>query len=100
MTGLVPPFKYTVPLLNHNKQVPYIDFPLVYNETVTNRPFYVEYPFTFVTSSPSTTSLYKWTGAGWAQITPISNPENVDARGFFSVTTSGNAYVAITEHVK
>lgn len=100
MTGVVPTFKYPVPSLNHDKKTPYNDFPLVYNETVTNRPFYVEYPFTFVTSDLSVTTLYKWNGFGWVAVTPISNPENVDARGFFSVTTSSAAYVAITEHVK
>ena len=75
-----------------------MDFPLIYNETVTQRPFYVEYDFTFVTSTPANTTLYKWTGGGWVAVTGISNPELIIGRGFYAVTTSANEYVAITEH--
>ena len=100
MASIVPNFKYPVPTLNHNKLVPYIDFPVVYNATVTEEPFYVEYPFTFVTSDAANTTLYKWNGNGWVSVTGISNPEYIFGRGFFAVTTAANAYVTVTEHDK
>lgn len=99
MPTVVPQFQYTVPTLGHPKDRPYIDFPLVYNETVTNRVFYVQHPFTFVTSDAANTSLYKWNGGGWTEVTGWDNPEKVYGFGFFSVTTAANAYVSISEHV-
>jgi hypothetical protein len=98
--SLVPKFKYPVPTLNHEKKVPYNEHPLVYNDTVTEEPFYVEYPFTFVTSDQGNTSLYKWNGNGWTLVTGWSNPEYFYGTGYFAVTTAANCYVTITEMVK
>lgn len=98
MPSILPSFKYTVPELTHVKERPYLDFPLVYNETVTQRPFYVEHDFTFVTSDSANTTLYKWSGGGWVAVTGISNPELILGRGFYAVTTAANAYVSITEN--
>lgn len=75
-----------------------MDFPLVYNEIVTERPFYVEHDFTIVTSNAAQTTLYKWTGGGWAAVSGISNPELIIGRGFFAVTTATDCYVSITEN--
>lgn len=96
----VPTFKYPVPKLNHEKKSHYNDFPLVYNETVTARAFYVTRPFTFVTSDAGNTSLYKWNGNGWTLVTGWSNPEYFYGTGYFAVTTTANCYVTITESVE
>jgi len=95
----VPSFKYTVPTLNHKKLAPYIDFVVVNNKAVTYEPFYVDRPFTFVTSDSAATMLYKWNGGGWTTIAGINNPDIFYARGFYSVSTIQACYVAITEHV-
>lgn len=84
--------------MNHTKEQPYIDYPLVYNDTVTKEVFYAEYDFTFVTSDAANTTLYKWTGNGWITISGMSNPDVLYGRGFYAVDTAANAYVAITEH--
>lgn len=94
----LPKLAWNYPTLNHDKKFPYIDFPVVYNDTVTNEAFYIEHDFTFVTSDATNTSLYKWNGGGWTQVSGISNPELVFGRGYYSVTTAANAYVAVTEH--
>lgn len=97
--SILPNFKYTVPTLTHVKDRPYLDFPLVYNETVTERPFYVEHDFTFVTSAANDTTLYKWSGGGWVAVTGISNPELILGRGFYAVSTLVDAYVSVTENI-
>ena len=97
--SILPYFRYTVPTLGHNKERPYIDFPLVRNETVTARPFYVEYPFTFVSSDSANTTLLKWNGVGWTTVSGWSNPDKIYGFGFFAVTTAANCYVVISEHV-
>lgn len=96
----IPKFKWETPVVNHKKLAPYVDFPVVYNATVTTEPFYVEYDWTFVTSDAANTTLYKWNGATWTTVSGWSNPERFYGRGFFAVTTAANAYVSITEHVK
>lgn len=98
--SIVPSVPWTVPDLNHHKSIPYIEYPLIYNATVTEEPFYVEHPFTFTTSDAANTTLYKWTGGSWSAITGMSNPDVIYAHGFFAVTTAANAYVSITEHVQ
>lgn len=94
----VPRFRHNVPTLNHEKVVPYLEYPLVHNDTVTQEPFYIEFPFTIVSSDQSNTTLYKWNGGGWTEVKGWDNPEKICGRGFFSVTTAANAYVLITEH--
>ena len=96
----LPEFQYDVPSLDHTKPRPYIDWPLVVNEIVTKRPFYVEYDFTFITSDAANTTLYKWTGGSWSAITGMSNPDVLFGRGFYAVDTAAAAYVAITEHYR
>lgn len=99
MADLIPKTPWIVPTVAHKKNAPYIDFPLVYNDTVTNVVFYVDYDFTICSSSPTNTTLYKWNGNGWTEIGGITNPEKITIRGFFSVTTAADAYVTITEHI-
>lgn len=96
--SLVPSFKYPVPKLDHDKVTFYDEYPVVWNEAATNRAFYVTYPFTFVTSDATVTTLYKWNGNGWTEVAGISNPEYIFGRGYYSVTTSSAAYVTVTEH--
>lgn len=98
MTTTVPKLPWSYPTLNHTKRAPYVDFPVVYNATVTNEPFYIEHDFTFVTSDSANTELYKWNGGTWTQVTGMTNPDLFFGRGFYSVTTTANAYVAVTEH--
>jgi len=98
MSSRVPRFQHTVPTLNHDKVVPYLEYPLVFDATVTEEPFYIEFPFTIVSSDPSNTKLYKWNGGGWTEVIGWSNPDKICGRGFFSVTTYANAYVLISEH--
>lgn len=98
MPNRVPRLLYNTPTLNHTKEVPYTDYPLVFNETVTKRAFYIEFDFTFVTSDSANTTLYKWTGNGWVAITGMSNPDVLFGRGFYAVDTAANCYIAITEH--
>lgn len=100
MASTIPKRAGDYPTLNHVKSQPYIDYPIVYNATVTTEPFYAEYDFTFATSTPANTTLYKWTGGGWVAVTGISNPELILGRGYYAVTTSANEYVSITEHYK
>lgn len=99
MSDLVPQLPWGQPELNHTKRAPYIDYPLVYNATVTEEAFYVEYPFTIATSDITATRLFKWTGNGWQELFDVPYPCKVDLRGFFAVTTSTDEYVSITEHV-
>jgi len=99
MPSILPSFKYTVPILGHVKERPYIDFPIIYEATQSNVAFYVEHPFTICTSSFANTTLYKWNGIGWSTISGWTNPEKVYGMGFFAVTTSANATVIISEHV-
>ena len=96
--SIVPDFKYTVPTLTHKKLVPYIDFPIVFNDIVTNEPFYIEFNWTFVTSDQANTTLRKWNGSSWTDVTGWSNPEFFFGKGFYSVTTATAAYVTVTEH--
>ena len=98
MTFHVPSFRYNVPTLNHEKKAPYIDFPIVFNETVTNRPFYVDGTFLIATSLLADTTLNKWEGNGWTPVVGITNPDTIAGRGFFSITTTSNQYVTITEY--
>jgi len=97
--SLVPNLPWSTPSVLHKKKSPYLDFPVVYNDTLSNVVFYVEHDFTFVSSDPTNTTLYKWNGNGWTEIAAIANPEKITIRGFFSVTTAANAYVTVTEHV-
>lgn len=96
--SLVPSFKYPVPTLNHTKRVPYIDFPIAYNEIITNEAFYVDEEWTFVTSDETVTHLYKWNGIGWTEVLGWDNPERFFGRGFFSVSTTSAATCAVTEY--
>lgn len=99
MPNRVPRLLYNTPSMNHTKEVPYIDYPIAYNEIVTQEAFYIEYDWTFVTSDAANTLLYKWNGNGWTQVTGWSNPEFFYGHGFFAVSTTAAAYVTITEHV-
>ena len=99
MASIVPSPRYPVPELNHDKLVPYTDFPVVYNATVTAEPFYVEYDFTICTSTLANTTLLKWNGNSWETISGWVNPDVIGSRGFHAITTSANEYVVITEHV-
>ena len=72
VTAEIPSTPYTTPTLNHKKLTTYVDFPLVSGATVTYEPFYVEYDFTLATSDLANTSLYKWNGTDWSEITGIS----------------------------
>ena len=94
---LVPKHLHNVPSLNHTKTVLYNEYVLINNTTVTEEPFYVDWPFTFVTSDAPNTTLYKWNGGGWTEIKGWSNPDCIGGKGFFAVTTAANAYVLITE---
>lgn len=85
------------PALNHVKTAPYTEFPLVYNDTVTNEPFFVGFPFLIATSTLANTTLYKWNGNSWTEVSGWANPDIIDGRGYFSVTTSADEYVLITE---
>jgi len=98
IVSTVPSFKWNTPTVVHDKQEPYVDYPVVYNDTVTNRVFYVEYPFTIATTDLANTTLYKWCGNSWVAMTGLVNVDVVDARGFFSVTTASAATVVVTEH--
>ena len=99
MTNIVPNFKWPVPELDHDKLVPYNDYPLIYNEIVTNRPFYVEYNFIITTSDLTTTTLSKWNGNSWSTVTGLTNPDLVAGIGFYSVTTTAANYVTISEQI-
>lgn len=99
MPSTVPRLPWGYPTLNHEKRAPYIDYPVVYNATVTAEPFYVEYDFTICTSTLANTTLLKWNGNSWATITGWVNPDVIGSRGFHAITTSANEYVTITEHV-
>lgn len=99
MASSVPSQRYPIPTLNHSKTAPYNDFPLVYNATVTNRPFYIDYDCTISTSDLANTTLKKWEGNGWVTVSGLVSPDVIVGRGFFAVTTAANAYVTLTEHV-
>lgn len=99
MPSILPNFKYTVPTLGHIKDRPYIDFPVVYNDTLTEVPFYVEFPFTICTTTLANTTLYKWNGIGWSTVSGWTNPEKIYGMGFFAITTSADETVIISEHV-
>lgn len=95
--SLVPVVKYTVPLLDHQKYAPYLDYPLIAGETVALRPFYVETDFIYCSSATATTTLHKWNGVGYTQVTSYTNPDVIAGRGWYAVTTTANNYVTITE---
>jgi hypothetical protein len=94
----IPSLRYPSPLLTHTKVGPYTDFPLVYNETVTNRPFYIENDCSIVTSDIANTTLSKWNGNSYTAISGLVSPDIIVGRGFFAVTTAANCYVTLTEH--
>lgn len=95
---LLPTRQHDLPAINHTKDKPYIDYPIVSNATVTNEPFYVEHDFTVCMSNLSATTISKWNGVGWTAITGLANPDVIFGRGYYAVTTSSDAYVVITEH--
>lgn len=97
MPNKVPDFRYEVPKLNHKKLADYIDFPIVYNAIKTNEPFYVDKNFIISTSDLTTTTLSKWQGTGWADVTGLTNPDLVAGKGFYSITTTAANYVTISE---
>lgn len=94
----VPYTRYPTPALNHTKNFPYTDFPLVYNATVTTEPFFVEYDCTIVTSDLANTTLLKWNGNSYTTVSGLVSPDVILGRGFFAVTTAANCYVTLTEH--
>jgi len=96
-SSLIPSFKYVVPEVNHKKNSPYRDFPVVYEDTVTQEAFYVDHNFTLTTSDFANTTLYKWNGVGYTEVTGWSNPEYFYGKGFYAVTTAADATVCITE---
>lgn len=96
---LLPTRQHDLPSLNHTKDKPYIDYPVVYNATVTYEPFYVERDFTICMSSAAVTKLYKWNGVSWTEITGMANPDVIFGRGYYAISTTSDAYVVITEHV-
>jgi hypothetical protein len=100
VTSIVPKFQYPVPTLNHDKLVPYIDFPIIYNDTKTNEPFYVDGEFIWASSDPGNTLLYKWNGFGWTEVSSYTDPDIIAGRGFFSVSTVTDQYVVISELVQ
>lgn len=93
-----PSVGYSVPTLAHIKRSDYRDYPLVNNETVTERPFHVNKDCTIVTSDLANTTLYKWAGTGWVAVSGLVSPDVIVGRGYFAVTTAANAYVVLTEH--
>lgn len=99
MSRREPSVGYPQPTLTHIKRSVYKDYPLVNNETVTNRAFYIESDCTIVTSDLANTTLSKWEGNGWVTVSGLVSPDVIVGRGYFSVTTAANAYVTITEHV-
>lgn len=98
MPTIVPQFKYNTPKLNHDKLVSYIDYPIAFNEVITQEPFYVGLEWTFATSDATNTQLYKWNGNGWTEVLGWDNPETFYGRGFFAVSTAVAASVTITEY--
>lgn len=96
---IVPSSGYPSPTLNHTKSRAYRDFPLIYNATKTNEPFYIENDCTITTSDIANTTLKKWEGNGWVTVSGLVSPDVIVGRGFFAVTTAANAYVTLTEHV-
>jgi hypothetical protein len=96
VTSIVPSFNYPVPTLNHDKLVPYIDFPIIFNAIKTNEPFYVDGEFLWVCSDTSAT-LHKWNGFSWTEVSSYTNPDIIEGRGFFSVTTTVAGYCTISE---
>jgi hypothetical protein len=97
--SLVPVVPYTVPLLDHQKYAPYLDYPLIAGETVSLRPFYVEYDFIYCSSDEVTTSLHKWNGNSYTEVPSYTNPDVIAGRGWFAITTTANNYVTITEMI-
>lgn len=97
--AVVPPLRWPAPDLDHTKDVPYTDYPIVYNETVTTRPFYIEYDCTIVTSDLANTTLLKWNGSSYTTVSGLVSPDVILGRGFFAVTTAANCYVTLTEHL-
>lgn len=93
---LVPRRQHSLPLLNHTKDFPYVDYPVVSNDTVTNEPFYAEHEFTICGSGAYT--LSKWNGTGWTAVANITNPDIIMGRGYYAVTTASDLYVVVTEH--
>ena len=96
----VPPFGIRAPAMNHKKDAPYRDFVLVYNDTVTNEVFYLNYDCTITTSNLANTTLKKWDGSGWQTVSGLVSPDVIVGRGFFSVTTAADAYITISEHTE
>lgn len=99
---LIPFTLHDVPALPEPKEQYYVDFPVVANETVTNRPFFINpdsLGWTYCTSDDTVTTISKWNGNSWTDVTPgYNNPEFFYGTGFYSITTTANAYVTITEH--
>ena len=94
----LPVLRYGTPVLNHQKDHPYVDFPLVNNATVTAEPFYITRDCTIATSDLANTTLLKWNGTSYSTVTGLVSPDIIVGRGFFAVTTAANAYVTLTEH--
>jgi hypothetical protein len=94
----VPYLRYPSPALVLPKEMWYLDYPLVYNETVTARPFYLDYDCTIVTSDLANTTLLKWNGNSYTTVSGLVSPDIIVGRGFFAVTTAANCYVTLTEH--
>lgn len=97
---LLPNRQHALPTLNHTKDKFYIDYPIVANTTVTYEPFYIEHDFTICMSSASITALYKWNGVGWTEIVGLTNPDIIFGRGYYAISTTADASVVITEHVR
>lgn len=99
MPSYEPPVGYPSPTLDQPKESYYKDFPLVYNATVTNKPFYLDFDCTICTDNIANTTLQKWDGANWVNVSGLVSPDIIVGRGYFAVTTAVNAYVTLTEHV-
>jgi len=95
--SIVPAVRWPTPTLGHIKQAPYLDYPLVYNETVSLRPFYVEGDFVYCSSDTANTTVHKWNGNSYTVISSYTNPDIISGRGYFAITTAADAYVTITE---
>lgn len=96
--SVVPTARYTTPTLNHQKDWPYQDYPLVNNATVTTEPFFIDHDCTIVTSDLANTTLLKWNGNSYTTVSGLVSPDVILGRGFFAVTTAANCYVTLTEH--
>jgi hypothetical protein len=68
----------------------------VYNEVVTERPFYVDGEFLWVCSDAAA-KLLKWNGNSYTEISSYTNPDIISGRGFFAITTTVPAYATVSE---